>query len=217
MPELDVVRKPTELEEKALSIPDQVREITITSPETYQQMADMFLVIRGLRKEIKETFDPLIQKAHEAHKAILAEKARHDKPLDEGERTAKSLMQAYDAEQARIAVVEEARLREINRKTEEQRLLNEALAAEAEGDKEILREIEDEMSKPVYVPPIHIPKAVPKVSGVVFKTYWKWKVVNEKLIPREYLKIDDVKLNGVVTAMKDSAKIPGIEIYLVRI
>lgn len=203
----------TELEQKALSIPEQVNAITITSPETYQKMADIFLVIRGLRKEISESFDPLIKKAHEAHKAIIAEKARHDEPLNKGEKEAKRLMQAYDAEQARIAREEEARLREIARKAEEERQFQEALRAEQEGDKELAEEI---IQEEVYVPPVTVQRAVPKVSGVVFRTYWKWEIVNAKLIPREYLIPDAVRIGKIVSDMKDKTNIPGIKAYSER-
>ena len=205
------------LEEKALSIPDQVNAIIITNPETYQQMAGIFLVIRSLRKEIADTFNPLIQKAHESHKAILAEKARHDKPLDDGERKAKSLMQSWDAEQARIAREEETRLREIARKAEEERIMQEALQAEQEGDKQTAEAI---IQEEIYIPPVTVAKATPKVSGVIFRTYWKWRVKKLALIPRQYLIPNEVLINSLVTHNKNKEQseqmIPGIEVWSER-
>jgi hypothetical protein len=42
---------------------------------------------------------------------------------------------------------------------------------------------------------------------------WKFRVTNEKLIPREYLKADEIKIGGVVRALKGSTNIPGVEVY----
>ena len=36
-----------------------------------------------------------------------------------------------------------------------------------------------------------------------------------QLIPREFLCVDEKKLGAHIRAMKDSAKVPGIEIYYV--
>lgn len=211
------------LEQRALSIPDQIRAITITSPETYQQMAGVFLTIKALRKEIADTFNPLIQKAHESHRAILAEKKRHDEPLDKAEKEGKSAMQFYDAEQERIRREEERRLQEIARKAEEERKLQEALEAEQAGDKEAAEEI---LQEEIYVPPVSIPKATPKVSGVVFRTTWKHRVTNLKELvkavaegkaPLQCLQANDVFLGAQTRAMKTPGNIyPGVEAYSER-
>jgi hypothetical protein len=210
MPEL------IELEQKALSFPVRAKEILIQTPDDYLGASTFFLSIKALRKEIQDTFGPLKEKAFQAHKAIVAEEKRHEQPLIEAEKIVKGIMEKWDAEQAEIARQKEIELRGIAREEEEKRILQEALNAEAEGDTEALKEIEKEMAAPVYVPPVTVQKDVPKVSGVVFRTYWRWKIKDEKLIPREYLMVDEVKLNKIVSAMKDSTKIPGIEVFSVR-
>jgi hypothetical protein len=58
-----------------------------------------------------------------------------------------------------------------------------------------------------------IPKSVPKVAGISMRENWKFRIVNEKLIPREYLKVDDVKIGAIVRALKGATNIPGIEAY----
>jgi hypothetical protein len=40
---------------------------------------------------------------------------------------------------------------------------------------------------------------------------WTWKVLDESLVPREYLMLDEAKIGAVVRAMKGAARIPGIE------
>ena len=82
--------------------------------------------------------------------------------------------------------------------------------AEQCGNKEEAAAI---MEAPVQAAPVVIPKAVPKVTGMSIRDNWKFRVTNEKLIPREYLKVDEVKIGQVVRALKSSANIPGIETY----
>jgi len=41
---------------------------------------------------------------------------------------------------------------------------------------------------------------------------WSWEIVDESLVPREYLMLDEKKINKVVTAMKDKTNIPGIRV-----
>ena len=41
--------------------------------------------IRRLKKEIEDTFDPIIQKAYQAHKEAVAQKKRYIEPLDKAE------------------------------------------------------------------------------------------------------------------------------------
>lgn len=82
--------------------------------------------------------------------------------------------------------------------------------AEQCGNKEEAAAI---MEAPVQAAPVVIPKAVPKVTGMSIRDNWKFRVTNEKLIPREYLKVDEVKIGQVVRALKSSTNIPGIETY----
>ena len=52
-----------------------------------------------------------------------------------------------------------------------------------------------------------------KAEGIATRKMWKFEIVNEAIIPRAYLKIDESKIRSVVTAMKDQANIPGVRVY----
>ena len=146
-------------------------------------------------------------------------------------------------EQARLAEIarkeEEARRKaelerlEAERKAEEERILAEAIAAEESGDSttaealtnqaEIVSEsIQQEKaaiaSEPVYVPPVVLPKATPKMQGgPVYRTVIKFEIVNAALIPREYLIPDTVKIGALGRTLKTAARIPGIRFYEERV
>lgn len=195
---------------KALSIPEQARAIKIVDAETYSQAGEVLITIKGLRKEIGAAFDPIIKKAHEAHKEAKAQKDKAEAPLIEAENILKPAISAYDREQERIRREEEERQREIARKAEEERKLREAEQAEKEGRTEEAQAIIEE---PVYVPPVVLEKTTPKVSGISKQTIWKFRIVDQNKIPREYMMPDQVKIGGVVRATKGSIQISGVEIY----
>lgn len=200
---------------KALSLVDEVKAlVVIKDAEHYIKVGEVYKSVVAMMKEVDEGFDKNIKRWHEGHKAAVADKARYWNPLNDTKKTIKMLMERYDAEQERLRKAEEARLREIARKEEEERLLQEAIAAEASGNKEEAAAIIEE---PVYVPPVVVKKEVPKVQGMSFRTIWKFRITDEKKIPREYLKPDEVKIGGVVRSMKKQTNIPGIEAYEERV
>ncbi len=53
----------------------------------------------------------------------------------------------------------------------------------------------------------------PKVSGVSLRENWSFRIVDENLIPREYLKPDEKLLGEVARSMKGKIKVPGVEFF----
>lgn len=208
---IDITTTETEaVTNKALTVPEQARAIKVVDAETYQQAGEVLIAIKGLRKEIGAAFDPIIKKAHEAHKEAKAQKDRAEAPLIEAENIIKPALAAYDREQERIRREEEERQREIARQAEEERRLREAEQAEKEGRNEEAQAIIEE---PVYVPPVVLERTTPKVQGISMQKVWKFRIVNPALVPRDYMTPDQVKIGGVVRATKGSIQIPGVEIY----
>lgn len=211
---LKITPEINEVESQALTIPEQADTLMITDSVTYTRAGEFWKEIRAMRGKVAATFDPLVKQAHELHRETLAKKNEIDRPLEAAEKKVKRLMADYDREQERKRREEEDRLREIARKQEEERRLAEALAAEAAGEKE---EAEAILEEEVYIPPPVVPKATPKVEGVSFRTAWKFRIVNESAIPRNYMVPDTVKIGGVVRAMKSATNIPGVEVYEERV
>jgi hypothetical protein len=209
---------------EVVSVEGQARALNIVDSPSYIAAGELWKAIKALRAKVAKTFDGNIKKAHELHKSLVAEKKLHDGPLDEAERIVKGAMSRYDLEQERIRKAEEARLAEIARKQEEERLLAEAILVEEEArrngatEEEAAQEAQAVIDDPVYVTPVVVAKATPKLAGgPVYRTIWKARVVDETKIPREYMVPDMVKINGVVRALKGSANIPGIQAYEERV
>lgn len=217
---MEQTKEMKEVNALALSVPDQARQITaIKTFEDYTRAGEILLTIKEIRKKIEATFKPIKQKMDAAKKEVLEQEKAADRPLAEAEAWIKPLIATYNAEQERIRREEEERLREIARKEEEERRLQEAIAAEEEAKRngaskeQIAEVVQQVIDEPVKVAPIVVPRSVPKVAGISMRENWKFRVVNEKLIPREYMKVDDVKIGAVVRALKGATNIPGIEAY----
>ena len=203
-----------EISSKALSIIDQGKLVIIKIADDYAKAGELWITIKGIMKQVDESFDPIISKAHAAHKEAVAQKAKIYDPLKAVYVSVKQLMSKYDEAQKEIARKEAARLAEIARKAEEERLLQEAILAEEAGDKEESAAI---LQEPVYVPPITVQKATPKLNGgPIYREVTKFEIVEEALIPRIYLIPDMVKIGGVVRALKQEANIPGVRVYTER-
>jgi hypothetical protein len=206
------VREPDlSLETKALSYTDRAKKLTIYSSLDYTVAGEFVKAVDALGKEVEASFGPQIAQAHTLHRSLIAERDRHLKPLAEAKQYARRLMVSYDQEQERKRREEESRLQKLARKAEEDAKLQEAIAAEAAGQTEEAQAI---LEEEVYVPPVIVKKDVPKVSGVQFRTVWKWRVKDIKKVPLEYLMMDEVKIGSVVRARKQEGEvIPGIEAW----
>ena len=194
----------------ALSIPDKAKQISIRTMDDYVRAGEIMLTIKAIRKKITDTFKPIKQKMDAAKQEVLDQERAADAPLKEAEALLSPQIINWNREQEKIRQAEEARLREIARKEEEERQLQEAIMAEESGNKEEAAVI---METPIQAPPVVLPKSVPKVQGMSIRDNWKFRITNEKLIPRDYLKVDEVKIGQVVRALKSQTNIPGIEIY----
>jgi len=198
------------VEVKALALPEQARQVRVIDNPSMEKANRLLMDIRAMRKEIQDTFKPLAEKAHQAHKAILEKQKFTEAPLVEAEGILKTQIKSYIDEVERLRREEERHLQEIARKQEEERRLAEALQAEAEGNNE---EAEAILEEPAFIPMPTIKADIPKVDNRLFRKLWKFKVIDESKIPRQYLMPDMVKIGGVVRAMKGATNIPGIQVY----
>lgn len=209
--------------DEALTWPERARAVVIATADAYVLAAELTKGIKALRARIAETFDPHIQRAHQAHKALVAEKAAAERPLTEAETVIKGKLIAYDAEQDRIRRAEERRLAEEARKAEEARRLDEAAAMEmdaiAAGDPGLQAEAEALISTPVLAPVISLPKATPKVDGISFRETWGGEVTDLLALVKhiaahpEHLNLvapNTTAINGLARSLRQSLNIPGI-------
>ena len=202
-----------EIESQRNTLTTLAESMTVDTPAAYASAGSLHNDLMVLEKDIHERTDEPVALAHKTHKAIKALQNDLLGPVTTARKKVKQLMAGYDAEQERLRREEEARLQKEADKQAEEAALRAAEAAEAAGDSEVAEAI---LEAPVAAPPVILPSSTPK-TGVSFREVWKFRVTDEKLIPRQYMMPDEKKIGGVVRAMKDGTQIPGIEVYSERV
>ena len=190
----------------------QAQRLTVTSNEDYEMACTFLQLVATRKKQVDEVFDPIVKAAHEAHKQAVSKKKMFMDPLLTAEFEVKGKVSKFAAEEERKRREEEQRLAEEQRKTAEANALEEVKRLEAAGERE-LAEIVLQNAAEEPAPVVVLPSSVPRQSGIAARKTYKFRVVNEALIPREYLKVNEVAIGAVVRAQKNLTKIPGIEVY----
>lgn len=175
--------------------------ISITTQEEYVKVADFIKGIKGLSKQISETFDPIIAKAYSAHKEAVAQKKKFTDKLDNAERIIKTKMNAWTQAQEKLRIEAQRKAEEAEKK----RLEEEALAkASKESDPEKQEEI---LNTAINEKPFVAPKEVaPKVEGVSTRKVYKWDLVDVKMVAIKYLMVNEKEINKIVTALGPEAE-----------
>jgi hypothetical protein len=195
--------------------------IKVATQEDLQKANSLRQAAKGLMDVIDDFFRPMHRKAKESVDEISANWKAHRAPVDNADMHLKLEMNSFVArvEKERVEALEKARLAaeaEAKRKADDDALLAAASKLEEEGKKEEAEKIIEEATKEVAipVPPPLPPPPAPKAQGMAVRHDWKWRVVNEDLIPRPFLMLDGVKITRHVKEHKGETQIPGIEAYL---
>jgi len=196
------------LETKVATLATQARQFAIATAENYSAAGALWTTLKDMRAKVDESFDGIISKAHAAHKEALAQKKKHDEPLEQGQKAIKQRMIAWDQEQERLRKLEQARIDAENKRKAEEDALELAAELEKAGEVHAAAEV---LEAPLDVQQAVIPKSVPKVEGFSYRSNWVFDVVDANAVTREYLCLDLVKIGQVVRAMKGATNIPGIK------
>jgi hypothetical protein len=199
-----------EIESKALAIPEQAKLIVVTDNDTMAMADNTVDAISDMMKEVDSTFKPMADKAFQTHREITGRWKQIKQPLEDAKTYLVNQIKGYKRKVQEAVEAEQRRLTEIARKQEEERRLAEAIQAEQEGNEaEAQAIIEEEMFVPT--PVVHVD--TPKLDNRRYATRWTWKVTDINKVPREYLMVDQIKVNGIVRAMKGQTRIAGIEVF----
>jgi len=217
--------------QEVLPIPEQAKMIVVKNQLTLVKANDFFLTIKALRKKIADTFNPIIQKAHEAHKEALNQKALIEAPLVTAETYLNRQVTDYTREQERKRREEEEILRQEaikaemeRRKKEEDDRLAQAAELEKAGAKEeaeaLIQETIQEIEKPVevYIPPPETPEV--KLQGAIVKEYWHAEITDLRALckavadgkaPLAYVDANMPTLNTLARRLMKEMSIPGVK------
>ena len=184
----------------------------MTDDASYAQAGGYLQGYAALAKRIEDWFAEDVQRAYELHRSLTS---KRKKALDaiEGEvaRLKRSLAAYTTAQEAQRRQREQEAQAEAQR-AEEARLASEAAALEAQGQHDLAREVlEEGLAAPP--PVVVLPSTVPVLQGVSTVENWDFELVNPALVPRQYWKVDEAAIRGVVKALKGTTRIPGVRVY----
>lgn len=175
-----------ELDQQVCSTIEQAKTIIVQNEGDCIKASVMLKLTNGLIKKVKETFTPIKSKIRVSLNEALAQEKKHLIPLTKAKDTLNQAILAYN---------ENERIKQIAQKEEKTK--------EAVENKDYFGEIEAQT-----------PSEIKKPQGMFFRDNWKVKqIVNETLIPREYLEPNMVKLNAFAKLHQEKAQMAGITFY----
>lgn len=205
------------IEPRAATWPELARSIVIDSDAAFAAAGEKLKGIKALRKEIADTFGPIVRSAHEAHKKAKDAEKKADAPLVEAESILKRSMADYHDRRQREIEAETRRLEAEARRREEEQRLAEAVALEAAGEAEAAEATLD--AEPPLVAVAPPPPPPPKAAGVAMRETWSAEVVDVLALvkavaageqPLSLILPNEKALDAMARALKADLAIPGV-------
>lgn len=188
---------------RAIMAGAEIAPTAIESADDYQHAGAILTTIKGRVKELDALRKSMTRPMDEVKKRLMEFFRPAEERLAKAEVMAKRAMLEYSQEQDRLRREEEDRRRAVA----EDARRKEVEAARVHGDAEKAAELE---SAPMAVKNLPPP---PVASGVSTRKVWRWRIADEALIPREFMLVDEKKLNAVAVSSKGGAHVPGVEFY----
>jgi hypothetical protein len=180
----DLIQTKDALHADALTWAAKARGLTIIDRDTCLHASQLLRSVKTLRLQVQQWFAPHIEaametkrKAEAARKALADERDKMEAPLVDAETVLKRSLLAYEGEQERLRLAEQARLQAEAQRQAEALTLAAAAAMESEalatGNADLLHEAESILEQPIEAPAVTVEKMVPKVQGISYRDNWK--------------------------------------------
>jgi hypothetical protein len=203
---------PDEVAKLVPAVVSQADGITVVDSEDYEMACSFLTLIATRKKQVGETFDPIVQKAHSTWKEAIAQRDKFLNPLSLAEVNVKNKVTTWRMEEERKRRAEEDRLSAQLKKEADERAIAEAAALEASGEKELADMVLQEAAS--APPPVVVGMStVPKQEGIAKRVTWRFEVVDESKLPRELMEPSDIKIGAIVRSQKNLARIPGVRVW----
>lgn len=204
--------------ELAVSMQDLTTRLAlapIVDLDTLEQAVDDRRTLGEAAKRVEAFFDPLKQMAHRLHKALCDRQNVIMGPILLLDAEKKRAISSFKRAQDELRAQRERDEAERRRREDQTRAAAEAAALETSGEPELAAAVIAE----AIAAPMPVVSIVDETKTVVkFRRVWKWRYATDEaralqLLPREFLTVDTVKLNKYATAMRESARVPGVAFY----
>lgn len=183
----------------------------IVSQETFAEAAIILKDISSQEKKIKEYRLSCTRGLDESKKKIMDFFRKPEEYCVKIKNLMSKKMSEYSQEQERIRLEQEAKLREQQRK-EAEKLEKKADRLEEQGKIEQAEVARGQAAIASLSQPT-INTAVEKPQGVKKSVLWKFDILDENLVPREYCSPDSTKIRLQISSLKENCIIPGVRVY----
>lgn len=210
------------LQRKQEDVVSRAEALEIKTQPEYENAVNFVKDVKALQKEIKTTFDPIVDKANKAHKEAVRQRNKFLDPAKSAEKTVKTKMSNYVAEQERKRREEEERLRklaarreaEARRKAEEAAKLAEKkrLAGEEEEAAMLEEKAEQFIERANAIEAPVLANRVDEVRGVSYREGWDVEITDPAQVPRNFCVPDLKAIRAYVTSTKGKMAIEGVRI-----
>jgi len=177
----------------------EVKALEVVDDETCEKASELLVMIKKWGSKLDEERKKRVAIPNQFVKKVNARAKEFLNPLSKYERDLKAKIRDY-----KIRI--ELERREMEKKAEEER---------KQLQEQLDKEAKEKGIEPVKLPEIAMPKEKLKVNtdnGTVYeRKHWTFKIVDFEKIPREYLMIDNKKVNAAIRA--GVRNIDGLEIY----
>lgn len=202
--------------------------VTSESPEvtdgaSYQRVGELLVEVVDYQRHVSEWFAPVRTILHKMHAMVCERERAVLAPLVAFETAAKENRKRLERAEAEARRREEQRLAEEARQQEQERLMREAADLEQRNEPDLAAQVLEHATR-APAPVITLKSTLPPTRGILpTKPKYAWRPVGGdtmegraravKLVPREFLCLDEVKLNAYARMHGTAGRIPGIEFY----
>ncbi len=212
------IKVPGQIDTEAIVISQASAGLEVIDKASADRASEIIVAGKKLIKAIKDYFDPMKKAADEAKRRILEAERQELSKIEPvvADLSAKVSRWLADEERRRREAEEARRRAERDRLILEAELAMKAKEAERIKNESERRVFEDQVineiaQREAELQPVPDVPTASKTQGVTLRDNWSFEIVDESLIPREFLKPDEVKIRSVVIAQKDKTNIPGIK------
>lgn len=186
------------------------KALLIRNPDEYEGAAEFLKGVKGAAAAIEEERVKLKKPILDAGRGIDNFFKAPLLALSEAEKTVKQKLVVYSNEQEKKQREEQAAA-EARARKEREALEEKARKAQEEGKLERAAMLEERAVS--VVAPV-IDRTPQKVAGINYREVWKFQIVDEAKVPRQYCSVDETKIRKVVQALKSDTQIEGVRVYM---
>lgn len=189
---------------------EDAQALSVTDRATYDRADVVVPQLGALADRAKTWWEPVTSLAFKLHRWLTARRAVDVDPLEAQRARLLREAGAWDREQQRLQRERDAQAALEAKKKADAEALHQAELLTAQGLPELAEAVvEQAIATPA---PAVSTWSAPKAKNLSHGEDWEIDIINEALVPREYMAADKARILKVVRALKGAIKIPGVRI-----